>query len=398
MAKTTGGYTSYNQDWNLLNYVQWFMDPDPWADTFLIDKVWDANAAAATDSGVWPFKLQWHDTDLYNAMTTITEDLDNSETDITVASTDAILPGDIIKIGDECMKVTAKNPAVPSITVDTRPFSGSADTHTSGDTVWIMSSANPEVVSSFTTNSDYESAAPTAAYNKAQFSVIAMDKTQRMVFEEQTGNINASYSKTWLQTERIKTKLKMQNSLINGTRLDRSSASTPDAMGGIVHLHSLYGDAARNKASAGANLVWADITDAARILSNGGFADMVMIPKADFDIINRGWGDQVVMTRLDTTLGRTIKYLDTGFGILDIVRVQDGLLPSKTWYIGNFNDVKMGPVKGGGMNFDWALREAPSSGTVTQRRLECTYNAWLRNAKKNWCKVTYTTAVDPDGV
>ena len=75
-----------------------------------------------------------------SSVTTIVEDLDDIETDITVASTASLAVQNIIKIDDERFKITSISTSGNVLTVIRDYHDTVADSHTNGDTVYLIDS------------------------------------------------------------------------------------------------------------------------------------------------------------------------------------------------------------------------------------------------------------------
>ena len=282
----------------------------------------------------WPStKVELLEDSMSPFTTTIAEDLDNSETGVDVASGkgEYFRKGDVIKIDSEYMLVASVSG--DTLTVLTRPFAGSAASHSNGATIEIVTRAMPEGAD-FTTG---HTTALTAPYNYTQIlsEAAKVSRTaQRMSQYGVEDELNRQVAKLFNDGGNAgKLAQLLQKTFYHALRSQRTSTSY-GAMGGMktfvsTNVYNL----------AGAAVQRSNIHTAIRAIRQaGGEATHLVTGSWGIEKINAMYEGLIRTTRDETRGGSEITMVKTPHGEVELV--YDWMCPDGEYYF--VNQAKVG--------------------------------------------------------
>lgn len=320
----------------------------------------------------WPStKLEWIEDTMSPYTTTLDGNHNNSTTTIAVASTTGAYfrQGDIILIGSEQMLITSVSS--DNLTVAARGYgSTSAATHTSGDTVTLLTRAMPEG-SDYVTGHTTTTAQP---YNYTQILSEAARVTRTASRMTKYGvNDEMDYAVAKLFNDggsAGKLPQLLQRTFYYGKRVQRT-ASAYGSMGGF---ESFVTTNVINKASAAI-----DRTDIHKVIRQirdaGGECDLLVCGSWGLEKITAMYEGLIRTTRNETRGGSEITYIKTPHGEVEVV--YDWMCPADRYYFINSN-------KCGWLPFDaFSASDISQQGDYFVRDIVGEYTFFVANEKSH---------------
>lgn len=301
---------------------------------------------------------------------TITEDLDNSETGVDVADGTMWKAGDVLKVGDE--KLWVASVASNTLTV-LRGWGGSdAATHTNGDTLTYLYSARLEGA----TNSDSPYTVPSQLTNYTQ---IFHGSVQVSGSEQVSQRYGISDQKMWRIKKLIgglgagdgkmgdagDLMIDLENTFYYGEKIARSSG-VAGSMGGFeTFVTSNVTDL------AGDPLTPNDLGDAIQSAWGYGRPDLIIVNAHGKKKINAFYSGTVRTERSERTGGVLINTIDTDFGTLDVLMTKQA--PTDRVYIVQKNLCGWGTVR------NWTEEALGKTGDSTESQIVAEFGFILQN-------------------
>lgn len=387
----TAPFTSFDHaSFNLKDNAEWFLEPTMYDNCPVLAEVLSAGNSI-------PHPNTWAEVAPITNYTTATEEIDDSETVISVADYRIFRLGQQIRIEDEhCGPITAISDGDGTITVTTRGLRGSAAAHSNGVKIHTLPNSIAEKVTSYTDTSQFHAATPTEITNYRQTFSVDISVTEFQKALEAAGRLKSEALSTEniFRRSEVQLKMAMENAVLYGKPVSPTNeTATNGSMAGILHMIETYGTTHDITGSGSPALKMETLDDALYHLIQYGYnAEWMFISAEDWPLISRGWGDQRIISDTTTNIGHQVKTITTSYGVLKVKPLFN--LDRNTCLLGSLKTSKMGPVLGMGLTL--YRNPADAETTVEKRVLRGTYGFRMRDIQTSFVRIKYT-GIDADG-
>ena len=317
-------------------------------------------------------KLEWGWSSPDTDFDQLNGSLDASQTSVTVDDASKFQVGSVFQIEDEIFRATAINESSNVITVETRPFGGSAATHADNLTVTILSPAIKENQST-----------PLSPITQGEVDYNYFQQTEYSIQLSHRAKVVPTYETLKQSGDRASVEMKkkmsetapvqMENTILYGVR-NLGSTSAASSMGGLLYTTSYI--TTRNTSLSGAltPLTLLDNIQTVHNLVGDNIGRTIMAHPVVCRIISSFFNDGRRLTGDATSISLGIMEIDTGwFGTFKLVpnyKMQKSGTNAQAaldkLVLFNPDDLKLVPLSG---DSGWKLAPLPEDGWFTKMAL-----------------------------
>ena len=352
MAVKTGLLTTYDIAENKV-------DVSPVLSMLILPETPLLNKIGIAGQAVNSTRYEWWDDALPVFKTTLGAAYTAAAGSMTVASTDGIIAGAIIKVESSLYRVTNVNTGTKVLTISV--LENDAD-HADGTTVEIISIAGVEAEEY--TDMDYTQ--KVKRYNMTQIfrDYVKFSGTQLSVQQYVNEDVFADEVRRKLQRIRIW----LEKAIINGVRLEPSDNTTPRLLGGIrwfIGQNGITSSAAFSEANLKAFLK--QIDEAGGVVKEAWMNPSTMTNFLDLE------SSKIVVDKGDQTVGRKVKQYLSEYG--DITLYTDSYIPANEIIVLDTSKLAVKPLKGRAAFYE----ELAKTGDYVKGQLIGEYTLEFRN-------------------
>lgn len=247
----------------------------------------------------------WFEDAMFATESTITADIDGAATSVVVASVEPFRVGDVVKIADELLKVSAVDGGTKTLTV-TRGYAGTTGAAaTSGAVIEFQFTEGVE-------GADAIAARYKARVRKSNITQIFTDTVEVTGTAAAVANYGISDIYTYEQAKKqLELALQLEKALINGIKYENGAVRQMAGVRSLVQTNV--------KDAAGAELTLDLVNDSLQaIYEKGGFATggnyEIVVPAKQKRVVSSFGEDLVRVDQADNRRGTVVSRLTTDFG------------------------------------------------------------------------------------
>ncbi|MDQ0168770.1 SU10 major capsid protein [Paenibacillus tundrae] len=265
----------------------------------------------------------WYEDAMFATESTITADVTNSATAVVVASVEPFRVNDVIKLGDELLKVTAINDGTKTLTV-TRGYAGT--TAAAGVTGAVVEFQFTESVE----GRDAIDARFKRRERKSNLTQIFTDTVEITGTAAAVANYGISDMYTYEQSKKqLELALQLEKALINGIKYENGNVRQMAGLRSLINTNV--------KDAAGAALSLDMVNDSLQaIYTKGGFATggmyEIVVPAKQKRVVSSFGDDKIRIDQADRRRGTVVSQLTTDFGEFP-VSINDNLAANEVFIV-----------------------------------------------------------------